>query len=424
MGGEKLVPKLRFSGFDEFSNKTSWSNYFIKNACDVITGFPFKSKNYVEDGKYKVVRGDNVKSGFIRWNEKTRCWNEITKQLEEYKLKENDIIIGMDGSKVGRNWAIITKNDLPSLLAQRVACIRANNKFNQNYLKQIFFNDKFIRYVDSVKTGTSIFHISKKQIEDFKFSAPPLEEQEKIAKFLSTIDYKIKLLKKKYESYVNFKKYLMQQIFTQKLRFAEDSEWKTVTINDLFDNITDYVAAGSFADIKKNVEYKSEPNYAQLVRTVDLKKNFANNDEVYVDEHAFEYLWRVNLNEKCIVLPNIGANIGEIYFINPKDLPYKNNVLAPNAILLKSDENIVFKYYLLSTTYFKNQLNVINESSGQPKFNKTSLKKIKIEIPNNNIEKDKIANFLTNIDIKIKEYNNKIKLNEEFKNGLLQQMFV
>ena len=63
-----------------------------------------------------------------------------------------------------------------------------------------------------------------------------------------------------------------------------------------------------------------------------------------------KYLWRVNLNEHSIVLPNIG-NVGEVYYINPDKLPFKNNVLAHNAILLKSNENIKFKYYLLKSEY-------------------------------------------------------------------------
>ena len=103
---------------------SKWKQYTIKDACDLITGFPFKSKSYLNEGTFKVVRGDNVKTGFIQWGEKTKCWNQISEKLEKYLLKENDIVIGMDGSKVGENRAIIGKNDLPSLLAQRVACLR------------------------------------------------------------------------------------------------------------------------------------------------------------------------------------------------------------------------------------------------------------------------------------------------------------
>ena len=79
-------------------------------------------------------------------------------------------------------------------------------------------------------------------------------------------------------------------------------------VGEICDTITDYTAAGSFADIAKNVKYISGGvGYAQLIRTTDLKSKFENVDKfVYVDERAFKYLWRVNLNEKGLVLPNVG----------------------------------------------------------------------------------------------------------------------
>ena len=145
--------------------------------------------------------------------------------------------------------------------------------------------------------------------------------------------------------------------------------------------VTDYVAAGSFADIRENVTYLNEPNHAQLVRTVDLKKQFTNDDFVFVDKNAFEYLWRVNLNEECIVLPNIGANIGEVYYVTPSDLPYENNVLGPNAILLKTEEDTYFVFTSISSDSFQKQLFENVGSSGQPKFNKTELKTIMLSVP-------------------------------------------
>lgn len=110
--------------------------------------------------------------------------------------------------------------------------------------------------------------------------------------------------------------------------------------------VTDYVAAGSFADIRNNVTYLNEMGYAQLIRTVDLKKKFTNKDFVFLNENAFNYLWRVNLNEDCIILPNIGANIGEVYYVKPSQLPQENNVLGPNAILLKTNED---KYFVFTS---------------------------------------------------------------------------
>lgn len=198
--------------------------------------------------------------------------------------------------------------------------------------------------------------------------------------------------------------------------------WEQRKLEDVMDCVTDYVAAGSFADIKSNVTYLSEPDFAQLVRTVDLKNKFTNTDSVFVDKNAFEYLWRVNLNEECIVLPNIGANIGEVYYVKPSDLPYDNNVLGPNAILLKTKQDTYFQYTLLETDDFQSQLFENVASSGQPKFNKTELKKIILSIPS--IEEQKrIGAFFKNIDNLITLHQRKYEKLKNIKQSMLEKMF-
>ena len=152
-------------------------------------------------------------------------------------------------------------------------------------------------------------------------------------------------------------------------------------IGIICDTITDYTAAGSFADIAKNVHYLSTQSYAQLVRTTDLKTKFSGKTPVYVDEHAFHYLWRVNLDRPSLILPNIG-NCGEVYYCQPQDFPSANNVLGPNAILLRSSTaNLKYLFHLFQTPYFQNKLSAITSTVGQGKFNKTSLKKITIPVP-------------------------------------------
>ena len=187
--------------------------------------------------------------------------------------------------------------------------------------------------------------------------------------------------------------------------------------------VTDYVAAGSFADLAKNVQYKNSPDYAQLIRTVDLKHEFNNNDFVFVDKKAFDYLWRVNLNEECIILPNIGANIGEVYYIAPFSLPYKYNVLGPNAILLKTKDSTKFMFTLLQADDFQNKLFVSIASSGQPKFNKTELKAIKVLMPSPD-EQDKIGQYFSQLDSIITLHQRKLETLQKTKKSMLQKMFI
>ena len=170
-----------------------WKEVRLGDVCNIITGFPFPGKKYSKEG-IRVVRGDNVTIGNLRWDtEKDKRWNEPFDKTEYYSLQANDIVIGMDGSRVGKNKARIKEEDLPLLLAQRVACVRHNELAEQDYLYYNIFSKKFIVYVNSIHTGSAIPHISQKQIEDYKILLPNLETQHRIASILSSLDRKIEL---------------------------------------------------------------------------------------------------------------------------------------------------------------------------------------------------------------------------------------
>ena len=170
-----------------------WKEVRLGDVCNIITGFPFPGKIYSKEG-IRVVRGDNVTIGNLRWDtEKDKRWKEPFDKTEYYSLQANDIVIGMDGSRVGKNKARIKEEDLPLLLAQRVACVRHNELAEQDYLYYNIFSKKFIDYVNSIHTGSAIPHISQKQIEDYKILLPDLKTQRRIASILSSLDRKIEL---------------------------------------------------------------------------------------------------------------------------------------------------------------------------------------------------------------------------------------
>ena len=193
--------------------------------------------------------------------------------------------------------------------------------------------------------------------------------------------------------------------------------WKE--LGEVFSLVTDFTAAGSFASNAANVQYKQEKSFAQLVRTTDLKSKFKNTDKfVYVDEHAYEYLWRVNLNEECLVLSNVG-NCGEVYYIIPEVLPYAHNVLGPNALLLRTTLGMnKFFYYWFLNSSFQNELGKITSNTGQTKFNKTNLKKILIPLPPLSVQEeivrilDKFTTLEAELDCRKRQY-------EYYRNQLL-----
>ena len=170
-----------------------WKSYKLSDVAYLTTGFPFDGHKYAKEG-IRVVRGDNVTIGSLRWDtDKDKRWNEPFSRADEFTLQDGDIVIGMDGSRVGKNRALISKADLPLLIAQRVACIRHKDISCQEFLYYQIFSERFVEYIKAVQTGTSIPHVSLKQIGDYPILLPSIDEQIRIARVLRSLDDKIVL---------------------------------------------------------------------------------------------------------------------------------------------------------------------------------------------------------------------------------------
>ncbi len=171
-----------------------WTQGKIADYVDLLTGLPFKSDQFRQSPGVKLARGMNVKRGEFEWSvDETKYWSEITPDLKPYELRPGDILIGMDGSRVGENWACVSEYDLPCLLVQRVARLRAKSGLCQGYLKYLIGNPAFTAYVKAIHTGTSIPHVSGNQIGDYSIAVPPPDVQRRIADVLGKLDDKIEL---------------------------------------------------------------------------------------------------------------------------------------------------------------------------------------------------------------------------------------
>ncbi len=207
---------------------TEWKEYKLGEIAEIITGYPFPGDKYESTGNLRVVRGENVTIGNLRWDTE-KHWNHETEGLEKYFLQSGDIVIGMDGSRVGDNRAKVKQVDLPLILAQRVACLRAKKEFSQGYLWYTIFSDNFKKYVEAIHTGTSIPHISQKQIEDFEILCPPLETQRRIAAILSSLDDKIDLLHRENATLEQMAETLFRQWFVVEAK----EEWEEGKLGDI-----------------------------------------------------------------------------------------------------------------------------------------------------------------------------------------------
>lgn len=198
----------------------SWEVVQLVNHINLLSGYAFKSDGFNEEGLgTKLLRGINITTGRLRWNKKLdRWWNLPFDDFNKYYAQIGDLVISMDGSLVGRNYARVKEDDLPLLIVQRVASLRAKESLDLEYLNQIIGSPLWLNYVDAVKTSSGIPHISSKNIKEFRIAFPPIKEQEQIAEILSKIDEKLEVMADKRINYQDLKKGLMQQLLTGKIR--------------------------------------------------------------------------------------------------------------------------------------------------------------------------------------------------------------
>jgi type I restriction enzyme S subunit len=173
---------------------SEWPRVRLGDHVDITVGPAFASEHFrTSPPGVRLARGDNVTEGRFRWGDKTRYWPSITPDLARYLLAEGDILLGMDGSRVGRNWTEVRAEDLPCLLVQRVACLRPRPTLTRRFLAALVSTSAFKAHINAYRTGSSIPHISASQIGEFGFGLPPIAEQESIGRTLGTLDDKIEL---------------------------------------------------------------------------------------------------------------------------------------------------------------------------------------------------------------------------------------
>lgn len=387
---EQTKPKLRFKNYD-----SGWKQKSLDEVGDILNGLTYSPRDISHNGKL-VLRSSNIKKGLIDLNDsvyvETTSYNEV---------KENDILICVrNGSKrlIGKNCLIPKYLEGEAFGAFMIIYRSEHNKF----IKQLLSSEKFYKQVHR-NLGATINSINNSDIKKFKFYYPSdINEQQKIASILSLIDDKISLLTKKKELLEQYKKGVMQNIFSQEIRFKDDNgndfpDWEIRKVEDLFEITRGYVLSKKQMSSEKT-EKDRYPVYSSQT---------SNNGVVgYYKEALFQ---------DSITWTTDGANAGEVNF--RKGDFYCTNVCG---VLLSRDG--------FANNCISNILNRVTKRYvsyvGNPKLMNNVMGKIKILIPKSTEEQIKISNFLNVLENKLELVESQIDKTKEFKKGLLQQMFV
>jgi len=141
-----------------------WDMKQLSTVVDLKVGYAFKSSWFNDDG-IRLLRGENVGIGKPDWKETRYLPLKIAHKFEEYQLKAGDIIIGMDRTftKQGFKVSLLSEEDTPCLLVQRVGCFVPLN-IPQGFMQLLIQSPNYQRELFLQQKGMDIPHLSKSEI--------------------------------------------------------------------------------------------------------------------------------------------------------------------------------------------------------------------------------------------------------------------
>ena len=419
------TPKLRFKEFDG-----DWANFNLGDISDIKTG-PFGStlhqKDYVEIGT-PIITVEHLGEVGLTSQNLPLVSDEDKVRLKSYMLDEGDLAFSRVGS-VDR-CAIITDKEKGWLFSGRILRVRPNKKLvhSKNLMYALKTEDAKYR-IRSVAVGQTMPSLNTEILKNFSINlSNSVEEQTKIASFLSVVDEKICQLTQKHELLSQYKQGMMQKLFSQQIRFKADDgsefgEWEEKTLIDSVDtNIKWSFTGGPFGS-----NLKSE-DYTELgIRIIQLQNigdgAFLNDYKIYTSPEKANELLSCNIYPDEILISKMGDPVARCCIV-PKH--HDRYVMCSDGIRLvvdKKNYSSIFMFYQINYQDFRQSASDVSTGSTRKRIGLSDLKQLPIKAPCLE-EQTKIANFLSAIDQKIEVVAQQIEQAKQWKKGLLQQMFV
>jgi len=398
----KAVPDLRFTDFDGdwCENTLEELSEFRRGSFPQPYGLP---KWYDEENGYPFVQVYDIDDN-MRLKADTKSKISDKAIGKSVFIPKGTLIISIQGS-IGR--VAITQYDAyvdRTVLLFTNFLVPIDKKFFSYILLLLFGIEKRSAPGGTLKT------ITKEVLRSFSVQLPSYPEQQKIADFLTAVDKRIQQLEEKKRLLTEYKKGVMQQIFSQQIRFKDDNgqpypDWEEKRLRDVGDIVTGKTPSTSDKSLWKGDTL--------FVTPTDMDDN---------QKYQFSTQRRVGVDNKKVLPPKsiMYTCIASIGKMSISESPSVTNQQI-NSIIPKGGYNNEYIYYaLLNMTP---RIKATQANTTLPIINKTDFSKFKVLCPCE-AEQQKIADFLASIDAKAEQVNSQIKQAKAFKKGLLQQMFV
>jgi len=404
----KNIPTLRFP---EFVNDGEWEEKKLSDTVDKkikwsFIGGPFgsnlKASDYTIQG-IRVIQLQNIGDGEFQNNYKIYTSNQKADELLSNNIYPNEIILSKMGDPVARACIIPDNEPRYVMCSDGIRLVVDEKKFHKYFIFSMINSDLFRNLADKTATGSTRKRIGLDDLKNLPIVIPSLQEQQKIANCLSSVDGLISAQSQKVELLKEHKKGLMQQLFPSegesvpKLRFPEfvnDGEWEEKILDDVvnrYDNLRVPVSA-------INRIAGKTPYYG------------ANGIQGYVSGYTHD--------GEFILIAEDGANDLKNYPVQ-----YVNGKIWVNnhAHVLQAKKNIAYNRFL-KFAISKINIEPFLVGGGRAKLNANIMMKLKINIPKPK-EQQKIADCLSSLDEQITQQTSKLQTLKEHKKALMQQLF-
>ena len=359
------APKLRFKEFnDEYINLKYKDVLKIKSGKD-------QKKVECESGIYPIL-GTGGQVG----------------KTNSFLYDKPSVLIGRKGT--------INKPQYMETPFWTVDTLFYSHIYEPNIPKYLFYSFQNVNW-KKYDESTGVPSLSSSTIESVECNIPSIEEQLKVADFLSLLDKKIELQSKRIEDLKLFKSY---------------------TKNEIFKN-GDYVC--KLGNIIKKWNEKNIDNSINYVESISNKAGFISQSEQFEDRNVASK----NLRNYYVIRKGVfGYNPSRL---NVGSIALKENnstsVVSPLYECFITSQNNIYLLEWFNSNYFKKETSSKFEGGVRNTLSFNNLCDIKINLPN--IDKqNKYAEYFNKINFKINLEEQKMSKLLKFKKALLQKMFI
>ncbi len=377
------IPEVRFPEFTE-----EWEKQKLSNILEFEYGMNAAGKEF--DGENKYIRITDIEESSRKFLQ-TKLVSPEGKVTEKYRVKFGDILFARTGASTGKTYKYID-NDGKIYFAGFLIRGRVDKKTSVDFIFYLTLNYKYKSWINVMSMRSGQPGINAKEYGSYEFRIPKIEEQQKIGDFFTLLDKRIEQQEQKIALLKDYKKAMMQKIFSQKIRFKDDNG------NDYPD--------WEEKKLGKICRVKSSQLTNNVVEEIGKYPVYGANSIVGYTEN-----YEVN---KYVSIVKDGAGVGRIAFINNK-----SSVLGTLQYLIGIEITTEFLYVLLSNVNFK----LYQTGTTIPHIYFKDYSKMIIDIPCQ-LEQEKISSFLFAMDLNLENQEAILNNLKEQKQGLLRKMFV